>query len=81
VWQDGTVAFEKVRSKYSRSVQCMLREVKAMSLEEQVPLVTLFVLHWLLPLTYVSFDEARTVLKYALFSYIIMHALFHFSRQ
>lgn len=73
--------FGQVRTKYGGSMQCMMNEVKAMSLEEQLPLVSLFVLHWLLPLTYISFDEAQLVLKYSLLSYIIMHSLFHFTSQ
>ena len=81
LWKDGSIMFGQARTKYGGSVQCMMNEVKAMSLEEQLPLVSLFVLHWLLPLSSISFDESQVVLKYALLSYIIMHSLFHFTSQ
>jgi len=81
LWKDGSIMFGQARTKYGGSVQCMMNEVKTMSLEEQLPLVSLFVLHWLLPLSSISFDESQVVLKYALLSYIIMHSLFHFTSQ
>jgi hypothetical protein len=50
-------------------------------LEMQVPFVALMVLHWIIPLRYFAFEEARLVLRWAFMSYLLMHNLMHFSGQ
>lgn len=75
---DLSATAQLVASRYVASLHCMWSVLAGLPLEKQLPTIASVVLHGVVPLLYVQFEEARSVLGWALMSYAIMHALFHF---
>ncbi len=70
-----------VKQQYQASLHCLAASLGSLTREQQLPLVVLFFLQVLAPIGLLAFDEARTVLQWAVIQYCVMHALMHYTSQ
>ncbi len=79
--EDSTKVASSVKEQYVASLKCLTGSLLALTREQQLLLSILLFLHVFAPLGLLAFEEARTVLLYAVIQYCIMHALMHFTSQ